>query len=702
VSLSFPEVYLGLCALLLLLLPAGLVLLRLAERGLGRTLRLTWVERTIVAVYLAGGLLYVIASVPVPLFGTYLVLGVVVAGIAGAVVLRTVLRTPVVGPGTRVESTWELAALVGGTLALLLFELVPVWQHPLPNAWDGSVAALWVNLTLNNHTLPWTLEPYASAGVTYPQGQTIWLALPATLWGWSSVETPVLVPPLFLALGLPATYCWGRRLGGVATRSGQASGLLFAAFFAVVASWPRLYVGGSYDFVIALPLFLVMLGWVREAVSPPSRPWSEVLLLGAAVGVLASLSLPCGEAYMVLLVGFVLLVHGEHRGEVLAWVPRLALVALVAAAFLASSIAGSLIWFGYPSHVLAQTGASLQTPPPFWSSFGNRLLQQELNPFEPWKERLSPFPAVSLMLQVLLVLGLIFAGWVALRRPSPVARLFPPHFLSTLLATCAVLFLLTAALATSQASGPGFAFLGAVSNFDETSYLLFIGLSALALVPLAAAVFWLVLGDGHASSARASPQAPQAARGPTAMRPARGTRSARPDRARWLPIALVMGIVGPMTLGTVATAVSGPGFLERGVEDWSHVTAGDLTTLEWSSTHLPSCSAVYVAPGSVGQFLPEYAKVHLVYQMTPSPWNRSYYDVYADLSLGVYNASTRLGLTELGVTEVFVSGPTTPHFPPIDPAALENNSDFRELTQSGDASIFEFVSGNASLACAPQ
>jgi hypothetical protein len=159
--------------------------------------------------------------------------------------------------------------------------------------------------------------------------------------------------------------------------------------------------------------------------------------------------------------------------------------------------------------------------------------------------------------------------------------------------------------------------------------------------------------------------------------------------------------VAPFTIGAVATALEGPAFLERGVADWSQVTSGDLVVLEWSAEHLPSCSAVFVAPGSAGQFLPEYAHVHLVYQMTPSPWNRSYFLAYANLSSGEYTSATRLALIELGVTEVFVTGPTTPQYRPITPSPLENSSDFRELTGAGDASVFEFVAGNASASCPP-
>ncbi len=700
-ALSLLEAYLGLGLLFLLLLPAGLVLIWCAERWLGRTVRITWVERCLLAFYVAGSLLYALASVPLPLFGTYLVGGVLGAGILGVVLVRVVLGQPLMGKSTRVEAGWELGAIAAGALLLLVFELAPVWQHPLPNAWDGSVAALWVNLTLSNHTLPWTLQPYAAAGVTYPQGETVWMALPASLWGWSVVSTPILVPPLFLTLGLPATYCWGRRLGGVAGRSGQISGLLFAAFFGMVASWPRLYVGGSYDFVMGVPLFLLLLGPLRELVAPPSRPWSEVVLLGVGVGILASLSLTCAEAYAILMIGFVIIDHGHHLRELLAGLSRVVVVVSVAALFIVRSILGTLLWFGYPAHVLTQTGTAVQSPPPFWSPFGSGLLQQELDPFVPWKGRLSPFPAVSLMIQILLVLALLLAAWVAFQPRSRRSRWFPPHFFSTLLTTCAVLFLLTAALTTAQAPGAAFTFLGTISNFDETSYLMFIGLAALALAPLLAAVNYLL----EVAAAQSPHGRPASEGAPPPARPSERWHLAGRDpgarRRTWIQVALIVGLVAPFTVGSVATAIEGPSFLQRGVNNWANVTSGDLTVLEWSANHLPDCSAVFVAPGSVGQFLPEYAPIHLVYQMTPSPRNLSYFLSYDNLSSGVYTPTTRLALIELGVTEVFVSGATTPWFRPVDPGPLENSSAFRLLIEDGDASLFEFVGGTASATCAP-
>jgi len=701
VTLSFPQVYLGLCVLFVLLVPVGLVLVRLGERWLGRSVRLTWVEQVLLAFYLAGGLLYILGSVPAPLFGGYLVIGVLVVGVLGAAYLRIALRVPFLGRSTRVESDWELIVLAAGTLSLLAFELFPVWQHPLPNSWDGSAVSLWVNLTVSNHTLPWSLQPYTTAGVTYPQGQTIWMALPVVLWGWSDVSVPILVPPLFLALSLPAAYCWGRRLGGVDRRAGQTCGLVFAAFFALVASWPRLYVVGSYDFVMALPLVFLLLGGLRELVTPPSRPWGEVLLLGAGVGVLASLSLSSAEAVIVLLLGFVVILHRTSWRPLLGWFVRLLVVVGIVAAFLVRSLVGTFVWFGYPSHVLAQTGSSQQTPPPLWAPFGSGLLQQELDPFVPWKGRLSPFPAVSLVLQVLLVLAIVLAGWVLLRAPPRLARLFPPRFLTTLLGTSAILFLLTALLVTSQLRGPWFTFLGAVTSFDETSYLLFIGLSALACAPLVAAAQFL---SDRGTQGTGEPPAPRIPKPRPVAIPSRhrwATSRSDPRRAAWVNVAVIVGLLAPLTVGAVATALDGPAFLENSVANWSQVTAGDLTVLEWASVHLPSCSAVFVAPGSVGQFLPEYAEVHLVYQMTPSPWDRSYYVAFDNLSSGVYDAGTRLALVGLGVTEVFVSGATTPHYLPIDPGALENVTDFRELTQAGDASLFQFLAGNASASCAP-
>ncbi len=48
----------------------------------------------------------------------------------------------------------------------------------------------------------------------YPLGTTVWMTVPVLLFAWPIVSAPVHLPPLFLALSVPAAYSWGGRRGG--------------------------------------------------------------------------------------------------------------------------------------------------------------------------------------------------------------------------------------------------------------------------------------------------------------------------------------------------------------------------------------------------------------------------------------------------------------------------------------------------------
>ncbi len=694
--MTLPGAYLELVLLSLLLLPAGLSLLRGAEWALRRTFPLSLVERALLGLYAGGGALYVLATLPVPFFGIELAVAFFVLGIGGMLVIRVVHRQPLLPRALKEEPLWELGLLALGTLALLAIELQGAAPLLLPNAWDGSADALWVNLTVSQHTLPWTLEPYAVAGVTYPQGTTVWFALPVILFGWPIVAAPLYLPPLFLALSVPATYCWGRRLGGVDGPWGRPVGLLFAVFFGVVGGWPRLYAGGSYDLELAFPLFLILLGGVREFVRAPPRRWGEILAMGTALGVLATLSLIAAQALLVVLLGLIVLDHARLLQVLGRWVLRLAAMMGVVALFLARSIAGIVVWYGYPAHVLTQTGGSLTTPPLGIAPFGVGLLMQELDPFVPFKYRLSPFPVFSVILQLLLVLGFACVIWVCVYPTKGLARRFPNGFISTLGATAAILFAWTFLLSFGQAPGETASAVRTFSNVDETSYLMFIVLAGIASIPIVAGLS--VLADDRGAHRQGVP-----------ARPASRTPIRRPwllpreSPYRWTVrrAALAVGMAALFAGGALVTVVEVPGFLTSKIQSIAQATPEDLVALGWVGSHLPGCSQVLVAPGSAGQFLPEYAQVHLVYQMTPTPRNGSYATVVTALTGGGYNASTRAELEELGVTEVFVTGVTFPGYAAFDPAILAGSVDFRELMSVGDASVYAFVGGSALAGCPP-
>ena len=679
------DVLWGSLLLLAALVPTGLAILRVAEGALGHRFRLSLPERVLIAFYSAGAAFFVLASIPLDIFGTPLVLGVLSVGTAVYAAMAVRER------GSALRAAWKKAVapagfLVGaGTLGLLIFEIAPVWNHSFPNAWDGSVTALWMNLTLRQGTLPTTLEPFASVPVVYPLATTVWMTLPVGILGWPLVQTPVLLPPLFLSLTVPAAYAWGSRWGATQSTSNVPVGLLFAGFFGLVASWPRFYTGGSYDFALALPLFLVALGLLPTVVRSERDIGPKVLAFGLLCGVLTSLSVAAGEALFVLLLAYVLVEHRKSARAVTAWLGRAAVVAVCEVVF---TLRSTIVW--------AAQGGPAYGPSAEYGSLNLRLVEGELDPFVPWKNKMSPFPWLSLELQVLLVLGLVLAAWAARGASNRSGPTSPGRLASDLYVGAATMFGMTGALLIVALPGPLPHDLGNLTNLDQASYLLFVFFEGLCAFPLVLAVGILLERRRQPITSGGAPYLAS-------------HRSRRPAirSARKVPLGTIAGtaavllLVVPLSSGAWLTVVQGFSLIEQNVAKTSNVTSGDVAAMEWIGNHLPSCSSVLVAPGSAGQFLPEYATVRIVFPMNPVPQSLPYQTAVSNLTTGAYSSDTRNALENLSVTVVLVTGQTSVSFLPFSTAPFLGSSDFSLLVSSGDASVFSFAPGVEQTQCLP-
>jgi hypothetical protein len=687
--------YLGLVILAAAVLPLGLVLVRMAEYWIGRKLPLSVPERLLIALYAAGGLLYLVAAVPVPLFDPPVIAGTLVVGGIGYAALSIRDR----GAGFRQVGDF-LRSIPGIllsllTLGLLAAEAAGVAGLRLGNGLDGSVYSLFVKLLLTNHTLPWTLEPYAAVGVAYPQAATVWMSLPGLLYGWPVVSLPLIVPGLFLALSVVGAYCLGDRLASRGPDpNAQHIGLLFAAFFGLVASWPRLYVGGSFDFVICVPLFLLALGWLRPFVGAPARPWKEVVVLGVVIGIASALSAMAGLTLILLLGGFLLAFRLPQHSTPREWVVRWFVVGLMGALSLSRSLIGIAIWFSYPGHVLTPVGS-----PPVASTFVTPTLTYpylngELNPFVLFKYKLSPIPWLSLELAVLLAVGVAVAAYLVIRPGASLSRFLPREMTRPILVGAVVAFLETLGLIVFGGLNLSTSGVQSVVNIEESSILLFTFYQLIALLPLISAFGYLrvrAIDRRESGSPRGIP--PQSAATPRRHSLTRSTRGAL---ATGLAIAL---LVVPLGSGVVSTAVEVPAFIQSHIQELANVSEGDIAALEWSGSHLPSCSQVLVAPGSVGQYLPEYARVGIVYPSFPTPVNLSYQLVVHDLQFGNFTNRTSTDLVQLAITEVFVSGQTSVSYLPFLLPPLVSSPEFITLFSSQDAAVLEFLPGASATHC---
>ncbi len=680
------EVFAGLVLLFVLALPTGLCLVRIVERWFGRSLGISVPERALLAFYATGALLFVVASVPVGVYGLPAVVIVLAGGWIGLAAITLRERAANLAAAVRFLRSFPGAALALGSVGLLVVEL---WGAlvPLPNGVDGSVYALFVNVLLRDHGVAWTLAPYANTGIVYPQGAPVWMTLPVLLFGWPIVSAPVVLPPLFLSFTPVAAFSFGDRLGRRTGLPSPWSGLLFAGFFGLVASWPRFYVAGSYDFIFALPLFLVALGLFATYLSVPTRPWGEVLLLGLFIGALSALSVAIGTALCLLLLGYVVFDLARRRpARWAAGLVRVLAVFGVAALFVARSLAGLAMWYQYPGHVLTQTGAPPYAPLAPAVVYSGWIGQ--LDPFVLWKPKISPIPILYGLLEILLVAGIVLALGALVSRERRSGLRVSERWVAWVLGGVVILGGEIALLLGLASVEPTVSGIQSVTNVWETSFLLFIFYSALALTPLIALARYLV--------------EPGRFRGPPdrADSPRIRSRLFRPERSgRRASATAVVAIV--LVIGAGATVAYAPSYIHSAIVAEANATTADVAALQWAGSALPTCSRVLVAPGSAAQFLPEYAEVHLVFPVFPSPTNRSYKFAVDNLTAGTYDNGTRTALLQLGITEVFVTGQTTDAFLPFQSAPLRASSDFTVLFASGDAAIFGFSSEISASDCGP-
>lgn len=684
---------------------AGEGYLRLTFRLLRADFRLGWVERAILGLYASLGVLYIIASLPFPLFYGATVAAVIVLG--WLLLLWTELARsgreglkgltfPLASLLHEIRRHWLVASILGfSTLFLLGFEVVVMGGVTAPNTYDGSIQVDFLVLLLSRHTVPTTLAPFApDAGVVYPQGTSVALATSVLIFGWPKIMSPAFLSPLFTALSVPAAYGLGTRLYPSSPTGAREFGLLLALVFALLATWPRLLVAGSYDFLFALPLFLVLLGWLFWLVVSPHIEWKVVVVLALGSGIVASLSAVAAEFFLFVFLVLALFHQPRTLRGLLTTLAQTASTAAVTFAFVARSLWQWGAWWAYPDHVLTETGSGpmvIVVPPPFSppSAFVGLVDPFLVRPIDVW---FSPFPIVKIELILLLAAGLVFPVLMFLRVPRIVTTTLPkPQFAQLMLvaATGVAMIFLIVVVAPSISFLRTFA---SASRAWEVSILLFMIYTMISVGPLHLA--WKRVGDsGLAPGIGDSIQ--------QFHRRFRRSKAPHQKFPSILSLLATLVLVIPLGTGAAVSVITAPSYAESITNQLSNVSQADLSMLQWLGTHLPTCSGVMVAPGSFGQFLPAYSDARLVYPMDPEPTNFSYHRAVAELTAGYLNRTTFADLRALQVTEVLVTGRSNVLWMPFQLHPLATSSAFRLIYALGDGYLFEYTTDAASLSCFP-
>lgn len=672
---------LGWAASLLLFAFAAVVLGELVRALLARRVAL-WrgldgLERGLIDLYLGGAAVYLVAALPIDAFEPVVLAGLPV--FAGGVLL--VLSARDSGRGFRtltldLRHAVRLAPLLVllSALALFAIELATALPVGTGNTYDSSLLALYTSLLVQHHTLPSSFAPYAAESVLYPQATTAWLGWAQVSFGLPPARTSLLVTPLFLGIAPLGGFVLGRRWFGT-DRAGAAIGLLYAW----LGPSTRAFVGGSNDFAIAFPLVLLVAGqavfWTRDR----PVPLEDAVGWGLLVGYSAALN-PVGAEWMLpslLVVGA--LARPRFWGAAATWLTRWGAAVLAALVAVVPSLVVLVRGWSSPSFT---PGSS---PPAPGSLIG--LTPDEffgrIDPFllRPGDTALSPVPVLRLEIVVLLTLGLaivLFAGRTSvLGRYLETCRLF----------LAGGVVAIVALLGTFLAAGAGVR--GAqefthLSSANELSSWLLNLYAVVAAVPL-------ILLLERASFRRPRDHAPPASTG-SSVEPPRASGGGRLARELRAPVVCVVAVALIVGSGIALTATQLPPVLSTLYGDFGNVTADDFSLLEYAGTHLPSGARVLVAPGSVAQFLPGYARdVVMLYPMVPG-WpnvNASYTTIVRELTNATLDANGTAALATLSVGFVVVTGASSVLWPAFSPTPLLADRGAFELEfHQGDAYLF--------------
>jgi hypothetical protein len=635
------------------------------------------VERMLLDFYLGGAAMYLAAALPIGAFTAPVVVGLPIAAGVGVLVLireghRGRVREDVGGTATSLLRPAAVVALLCG-LALFVFELAVALPVATGNTYDSSLLTLYVSFLLQHHTVPLSFQPYASLGILYPQGTTVWLGWAQLDFGLPPARTSLLVTPLFLALAPLGAFVFGRR-----AFASDRAGVAFALMLTAVGSWTRVLVSGSNDFVFAFPLVLLLAGqsfaWFRGRV--PSI--AEAVAFGVLLGYSAALN-PVGAQWLLptLLVSGIL-VRPRSARTVLRWVGRWAVVAAASLVALLPTL--YILFQGLDAPGLAPGATKSPAGTPIGITGAQFVGNIDPYLFRTSDVALSPLPLLRLELAVLLTVGI--AILLLVRRQSALAHYVEP-FRTFVAAGVVVIVGLTALLwAASSGFGPGVRFAEA-SNASQLSVWLF------TLYTLVGGLLLVLLLERLAAHARGTPSSLSSANGRSLVKP---RRSGLPRGT--LSVLLVLLVVIP---GAALTPTELPPVLDELYHDFGNVSAGDFALLSYAGTHLPSGARVLVAPGSAAEFLPGYAPgLVLLYPLVPN-WeevNASYSLIVNQLSNATLNSTGQAAMGTLSVDYVIVTGANTVLWPPFSAAPLLSDPmEFPLIFHEGDAYLFARSAG---------
>jgi hypothetical protein len=314
---------------------------------------LDFVQVCILNVYVGGLILYTIAILPFGFFSWEVVVGFTLlnAILTLAIHFRTLVRG---AHASRIRSLIvtnrkALFAYLAVFLMLLVFLVVnlsSVSGLVFGSVRDESIHSLDVQVILENHFVPLTLQPYLPEGIIYPQAAHVVFAFSSYMLGMDVPQVVFYVTILFKSLTVLGAYFLGRKLG-----AGLAYSLGLSFVFAFMSNWPLYVVWGGNPFLVGFPLFFICLGLLFSFFrSKEKHSVSELVILGLLVGYAGSIII----SYLETLIVVILLVFAyflvQRRADISRVFREYASVICVSLIPLSPFLFRFVSFYSYPGH----------------------------------------------------------------------------------------------------------------------------------------------------------------------------------------------------------------------------------------------------------------------------------------------------------------------------------------------------------------
>ena len=585
--------------------------------------------------YIGGSLLYLIALIPIGVFGVLTPFILPITFLICLYIHRAFLvRTIHSKFSFSIIRKQELYTFLFITRMFLMIFLIRVYvqsNFAFAGVADQPFHSLIVRKIMDQGSIAYTLEPYVlryslpDSPLQYQQGLHVVLAYSTSIFNWTAPNALRLADMLFEALGILGGYYLGKK-----ALNSDLFGLTFAFVFAFISRWPKTMAWGSNAFTFGFPLFLIILATFAHI-------WKN--------GTSKKDIIPLG-----LLIGFLGAIH-----PVYLFVVALAMLIMLAKIPISRLFAVGLMVLIFIAPVVLTRTQQPFIPVP--TSTGLTPLSETLirTTTSDW---ISSFPFMRYLVLFLLPAGLL---WISIRKKDEQTRSLVNV---TTIVIISGFILSLSMIGISELPLPELPQYQLHMGVIYNSLLLFSGL-------LIGDVFALLLNFLKENKPKL-----------------------KIDINRKFLVALAIFFI--MVPFVYNGGIAEESYVAGQVGYFNAMTSNDLALIQWMEENIPSSSTVLVHRFDGGVYLSSLAgyRTVAVPVITLSGTNRDYVDIVHSIASGELTPEIYEKIQKYGFEYLFIGGHISSHgvdqgWPRWRPEAIQGNPNFKLAKSVGASYLFE-------------